>query len=445
MNHARHRLMLLLLAAFLGAGPALAAAAEPESYTLNIYYEGGGKTVQVQDLIDLIHTLAANADVKWDLAAGIMVIENGSQKIQVLASVPTVIVNGQEKTVSRKVLVRQDGVYIPIDTVKLVFDAMGVNFDIKDETPAGEPAPTPAPTGNTPAVPLPGVPLAQPTPPPVPRPPVPVATPDAPLPTPAAAVGVTSATQGPEVAMAVPAVPIPKVLPSFKAAPADAGGAVTADLPPLQPPASQAAKITGLTWGQLADLTHRTPPRRLTIVYDGPFRSAAETLAEQWRRTAGLEVNLVPVNNLRRDSDGLVSRVAATQPELLIDLVNSPLEDKDLDGETFAVWTVHHALWPKDRAPAGRTPAATSLYLRHEFQSMALGSLLRFELGRQFPSRTITYELSPSYLLRRVDAPAAVVLIPGAGDAESGKRLVSAVSEAVGAYLRGMSRFSAGR
>lgn len=74
---------------------------------------------------------------------------------------------------------------------------------------------------------------------------------------------------------------------------------------------------------------------------------------------------------------------------------------------------------------------------------MALGSLLREKLGQQFPNQEITYELAPSYLMRRLDAPAATVLVPGEGRDERTQRLADAAAAAIAAYVRGMSRFSA--
>ena len=411
--------------------PPPAVAAEQESYTLNIYNEGGGKTVLMQDLIDLIHTLAADADVKWDLAGGIMLIESGKQKIQVLSRTPVVIINGQQKVVPQPVLVRQEGVYIPIKTVQLIFDSMSINFDIKDESPGTEPtpAPTPVPAANPsiPAVPLPQLtPTPQATP--VPVTPAPPATPPPVAPTPAA----------------TPTAAIPKILPSFKDKTLGQGRTGTPEEPPLQPPGTLAGKI-GLSWSQLADVAHRTPPHQVTLVHDAALGSLGEALADKLRQGAGLEVELVPVNNSRRDSDGLVTRVAATKPGLVIDLISSPLAAKGGEGETFTVWTVHDALWPQDRESGRGGASELTHYRRHEFQSMALGSLLKSYLGEQFPNQAIVYELAPAYLLRRLDAPAATVLVPGEASAETTRRLAEAVGRAVTAYVQGMSRFSGAR
>lgn len=433
MKFNRSALFALLLAGLLAGAAAPAAPPSQESYTLNIYNEGGGKAVLMQDLIDLIHSLAADADVKWDLTAGIMLIETGSQKIQVLSRSAAVIINGEHKAVSRPVLVRQEGVYIPIETVSMVFDALGVDFDIKDEGAA------PAAKPSVPEVPdLPSGPSATPTPAPTPQP-TPVLTP-APTPPPAAQTPTATATPAP--AMATPG---PKILPSFKpkAVPPATPGA-PADETPLQAPDALAGRI-GLTWGQLADPAHRHAPRRITIVHDSSLRATAEALAEQLRGEQMLSVELVAVNSSRRDSEGLVSRVAATQPELLIDLVSDPLAGGGEDAKTFTVWTVHEALWPQDRETRGAATSDTTRYRRHEFQSMALGSLLRTNLGRQFPNRAVVFELSPAYLLRRVDAPSAMVLTPADSDGENRTKLVQALGATVTAYVSGMSRFSAGR
>lgn len=431
-------LTLLILA------PAQAAPAPEaqESYTLNIYNEGGGKAVLMQDLIDLIHRLSPGAEVKWDLAGGILLIETTSQHIQVLSRAAAVIINGQQSAVSRPVLVRQEGVYIPVDTVRKVFDALGVSFDIQDDTtpaePQATPSPTPAAPTPAPAVPaVPGVPLNRTAPTPLPTAaPTPTLKPS---PTPAVAAPATSGSQA--LAMA-PAVP--KIMPSYKDKAQAQGGATAGDQTPLQPPGEMAGRI-GLTWSQLSDAAHRTPPQRITIVHDTEFRTLGDMISEKLAQALGIEVNLVAVNNSRRDSDGLVSRVAGTNPGLVIDLENSPQPGKSDEGGTFVVWTVHDALWPADRETGKGAATDTTRYRRHEFQSMALGSLLRTYIGKQFDNRTVVYELSPSYLMRRLDAPSATVLIPGEDGREQNPRLAEAVSNAVANYVQGMMRFGPGR
>jgi hypothetical protein len=65
-------------------------------------------------------------------------------------------------------------------------------------------------------------------------------------------------------------------------------------------------------------------------------------------------------------------------------------------------------------------------------------------LAARFPDRPIVYEMAPDFLLRRVDAPAADVLVPVKGEAGAGTplapvdRLAQAIADAVVDYAEGI-------
>src|SRR5690606_6854637 len=115
----------------------------------------------------------------------------------------------------------------------------------------------------------------------------------------------------------------------------------------LQPPPSLAGKI-GLSWGQLADVAHRQPPREVTLVYDQALAAAAQLAQTKLADGSGLNVTLVEAPSPRRDSEGVIGPALGSAPQLLVDLMLLPA---DSDGQEFHVWTVHDALWPQDRGP----------------------------------------------------------------------------------------------
>jgi hypothetical protein len=277
---------------------------------------------------------------------------------------------------------------------------------------------------------MPALDLASTSPPAVPS--VPVAPP-----------GATPAGLGPSETAAPPPV-VPHVQPTYQDKPANKP-ATAGEEPPLEPPAALAGKI-GLGWGQLADIAHRTPPRRITLVCDGVQESLAQQLSQKLQRTVGAEVTVLLASSAKRNDPTLLSHVLDSRPDLFLDLLACPPpQSAGQDTETFTVWVVHEALWPQDRESGRESRAPQLQYRRHQFQSLALGSLLRTELGRQFRDQTVLYELAPAYLLRRVGAPSAAVLVPAEGsgssvEADQSKRLANAIANAITTYVHGMQR-----
>jgi hypothetical protein len=142
--------------------------------------------------------------------------------------------------------------------------------------------------------------------------------------------------------------------------------------------------------------------------------------------------------------------VRASRPELLIDLMVNPADGQGGEDIVAAsVWVVHEALWPGDRGAQSDSPLPHHRYLLHEYQGIGLGSLLRDQLGRRFPDRVVLFELAPLYLLRRVDAPSAGVVVSVSG-AEQMDRLehrreallAESIIEAATDYIRSMDAFS---
>ena len=434
---------------------------QQDSFTLNITNEGGVDMVLMQDLFKVVKQLFPEADLRWDPGVGIMQIEADRKKIQVLSRYPSIIIDGRSKTMPHPVKIRQGHVLLPVETVQALLGALGINFDYSKEkestsAPLATSTSTSASTIHAPAVPTTLLApargnVATTTPAPVvtplaelqltPTPPAPVPTPTPPLAPPLAEAGKTtdSTAHPPESAP-------PVVLPNFaqgtnKPAPAAAPSSES----PLEPPNALAGKI-GLSWGQLTDIVHRTPPRRITLICDKAFEKLGQEISQELQVGLPSEVSLLVTTASTRADETLLSRVQSSQPDLVIDLMASPVPAiADESAETPTVWVVHEALWPQDREAKKGDNNLDQRYRRHQFQSLALGSLLRTELGRQFPEHPVPYELAPSYLLRRVDAPSAEVLIPTstgeeAQDSEKTKQLASAVSGAVRSYIRGMQQ-----
>jgi hypothetical protein len=191
----------------------------------------------------------------------------------------------------------------------------------------------------------------------------------------------------------------------------------------------------------LADLNHRQPPRRITLVCDRSLEPLAHGLESDLRLNLDVEISVVVAPMARRDSDSLLSSAVLSKPDLLVDLLAVPAEVETEQDQPFYVWVVHEALWPQDRKLEGGMRGMAQNYRRHQFQSLALGSRLRTELGQEFSGRMIFYELAPSYLLRRTDAPSAAVLIPRKADEAASSvddRIARAIAGAIRTYIRGM-------
>ena len=198
----------------------------------------------------------------------------------------------------------------------------------------------------------------------------------------------------------------------------------------------------GLSWAQLADLAHRRPPSRVLIVADRELERAAQVVADGLR-SEGLEAEVIVPPLRARAGSGLVEQVTTRRPDLVVDLMAAANAEAAEQSEgALSIWVVNSALWPQDQGPAATALEGPRVYRRHEFQSLALGSLLRTHVGDLFKEAPVTYELAPLYLLRRVDAPAAAVHVPteAATDAEQSERVGQAVLAGVADYIRGMAR-----
>lgn len=468
------------------AAPAASSEAPPETFNLDITNEGGVHMVLMQKLFKVVKQLFPDAEERWDPASGIMRIEADGKVLDILSRASAVVIDGHSKSVPHSVVIRQGNVKIPLETVKMVLDTLGVEFDIKKEeedaaalpaAPLPTPAPTAAPKSNAPAIPTsilsadkettPAASALSKTAPPAQAQATPVPKPARPTPTPtqptspllanSSTIPITASAIPQDGKVAAQATPAAKpassapavVLPSFQEKSAEPAqpAAATANETPLEPPTALAGKV-GLSWGQLADLAHRAPPRRITLVCDAAQKDLAQDLSASLQQGRPTEVTVLVAPSSQRTDQALLDSVVSSRPDLLLDLVVSPKPAGAEDAETYVVWAVHEALWPQDRE-GGKTAAAQSQqrYRRHQFQSLALGSLLKREIGNQFQERSVVYELAPSYLLRRVDAPSAEVLIPtpegekaNKGSTSRQSRLVEALSTAVGNYIHGMER-----
>ena len=495
---------LLFLAALALAAPpptpqsAATPAAREESFTLELIRDRSGDVVRMPNLLALLdHLFPGAVASRWNPLDEILHIEAKGRAFDLLARRPVVLVDGTMNVLARPIMLRQGEIRIPVESVALVLRTLGVEFEINAPTPTPASSPTPVTIGTPPTLPatsvtpqpavsLGGVPLGatsatlplpatqpSPTPPPVVTAPTPVdptllAATATPQPTATESGAVNAVSTGPVTAitaasqtLAAAATPPPLVtLPTrteettmpmpVLAQSSFLGGPGAA----LEPPPALAGRI-GLSWGQLADLVHREPPSRLTIVCDGTLEDLARDAAERAQNDAGIVATVLVAPSARRDGEYLASRLVESRPDLLVDVMAGPpaIAEAAADGAggevggapAFQVWVVHEFLWPRELAGGALAPdPATQRYRRHEFQSLALGSLLRGELGHQFPDRVVLYDLAPLVLLAGTDAPSAAVLVPVGADRKvepsSVERISRAVAAAVTDYVRGMRR-----
>jgi hypothetical protein len=194
----------------------------------------------------------------------------------------------------------------------------------------------------------------------------------------------------------------------------------------------------GLSWGQLIDVAHRRPPGTVLIVCDATIEALGQRVVglvnEQHEMTGDLLVATAP----RRDQEALVNEIAARRAELVLDLIAAPAGAGD---NQVMIWTVHEALWPGDAQRRGDD--ITLRYKTHQFQNLALGSLLRSQIGQTFPEGRPSYELAPLFELRRTNAPCAAVMVAPrmliAQDGTPRERLARGLAAALRDYHRGMA------
>lgn len=406
------------------APPAATAAPAGGEVTVNmtLITEGGETFVVMQDLLVAIKSFDPQADGNYDPTHQMLRLKAGGKQIDVLRQ-NYLVIDQKMENVDRGLAVRQGRVLIPESTVRRIVSVL--NMVVIDQTP------TPAATVAPPRPVLPTVPInaiGSPTLSATPLAPT-TRTTTAVMPTTAPATAATVAPRQPPV-LIVPSLPMRARTPAAE------GEA------PLQPPSALAGSI-GLSWSQLADLAHRQPPSRVTIVCDRLLAPVAQRVATDLHERVQVDSSVVTVSGGQRAQDALVGQVDSSQPQLVVDLMVSQQASgrADAPGE-IGIWVVNSSLWPPSAIPGD---GAAQAFKAHEFQSMALGSLLRTEFGRQFSEQTISYGLAPSYLLRRVNSPSAAVLVSLAAKQDSvepdrAERIAVAVSTAVVSYIHGMSR-----
>ncbi|MCE5231096.1 hypothetical protein LLG95_16080 [bacterium] len=450
MNLSTHRLprpWAILLALFWAVLTIPAHAQTPAgstgTVTMTPISEGGQNYVVMQDFLAAIQHFDPQASGTYDPGQQMLRLRAGGKQIDILRG-PNIVVDRRLESADRGLILRQGKVLIPEPTVIRVFGLLNVDVSRDGKGAAATPAPPaaipPQARPSLPTVPINALgattlavtPTVKPTTSTAARTPAPAL--------PAASAPTTSTTAAPVVPTVQPRQPVMMMPSQPHSARRDQPSGAEA---PLQPPPALAGKI-GLSWSQLADLAHRQPPSRVTIVCDRLLEPVAQQVGKDLDERVQVQSSIVIVPGGQRAQDALVAQVGNQQPELVIDLMASrQASEKAGDVNEYSIWVVNSSLWP-DRKSAGSDPAAQR-YGLHEFQSLALGSLLRTELGRQFSDQTITYGLAPSYLLRRVNAPSAAMLIPIAKKADSveperSERISTAVSNAVVAYIQGMGQ-----
>ncbi|MEN6627981.1 MAG: hypothetical protein ABFD69_17280 [Candidatus Sumerlaeia bacterium] len=438
------RILMLLAAVILAARFAAAQTAAPTpsgEVTMTLISEAGEHYLLMQDFLRVVQHFDPQARGGYDSRSQSVRINAGGKQFDILGRQPAIVIDGRMSGVDRQLTLREGRVLVPEATVRKVLTALNIEVSGEGQkAPASVPAapapvaatPTPTPAPAVPALPdIPTGVLNRPTPTPSP-------TPTA---APTAAPAIAEPTPEPTVAPAPPDEARRTVIVPSRPEPRQKKSPSNGDEAVLQPPQALAGTV-GLSWAQLSDLAHRQPPSRITIVCDRALEPIAQKIGQELEERIQLESSVLIAPNGQRAQDSLVTQVYGQSPQLVIDVMATrPASQKADDPKSYAIWVVNSALWPERQSGE---PVAQR-FAQHEFQSLALGSLLRTELGRQFPDQTIAYELAPSYLLRRVDAPSAAVVVPmGARqetpDPEDAGRVASAVASAVIAYVHGMSR-----
>jgi hypothetical protein len=364
-------------------------AAASLDLSLEVRSEPDGSYVTFAELIRVIRQIDAQAQSRWDGLAGVFRVEAQGRSLQALSNQPVLVVDGRTVAVDKPIRVMSGVALVPLESVNAILGALGIDLAL-DEEPAGPSMGSPEGPGTV-------------------------------------AEALTRRR------------PRPGMLSPDDSLLGEIGRPAMAqlDLPQVGP------SVAGLTWSQLADRAHSRPPRRVTIAYDREMEGLARRLGAQVQRIGDLEITLLDVRG-RRDDDALLIRIAQSRPDVFLDLVSTPAGGEAAGaGLAFEVWSVHEALWGSGPAPAtGQTaPPIHELYRVHQFHNLALGSVLRTELARGFPGGAVRHELAPSYLLRRVDAPSAAIVVPadyGQGDDRELDRVVRALAGGFAGYYSGV-------
>lgn len=382
--------------------PAHTAQSEEASPSLEVQSEPDGSYVTFAELLRVIRDVDPEAQARWDGLLGVFRIDALGRNLQALSNQPVLVIDGKTISVEKPIRVKSGIALVPVESVNEIFRALEFEFALPED-PRAAPS-IGAPSSERPAE-------------------------DA-----SAAAGTGPTGDDPLSRRR----PRPSMLSAEESLLPDVGKTAMAQLDIPQVGTS----VAGLTWDELTDYAHPRPPRRMTIVYDPGFESLARLFGALAQRVGEMEISLVGVQG-RRDDRRLLSQVAQSRPEVLIDLISSPPAGGEGSGRDFEVWTVHEALWISPGKPSSESQARPmqDLYAAHQFHNLALGSVLRTELARGFPDGTVRHELAPCYLLRRIDAPSAAVVVPEefsrAGE-QATERIARALAGGFAGYYMGV-------
>lgn len=348
----------------------------PQSVSFEIIEEPDGEYVSLSGFLELLQTIDPKAQGEWDGQLRLVRIDALGHKLQALASRPAVLVDTTYRSAPKPVRFKDGAALLPMTTVAVLFEALGIAFDLE-----GAPPPERPPDGAGPLLFAASDPFDR-------------------------------SQQGPSG-------------------------------PEFQMP-ERLEEVEGLTWGQLADYAHRSPPRRLLFVCEPELLALAQKSGAYISRATDLDFDALVLE--RHPDAELLERIAGSGADLLIQLLKNRGGDTQQPGG-FEVWAVHEALWP---APPALEPGQTSrsenspgqdLYQVHQFHNLAFGSMLRREVAKAFPGVRTRYTLGPLYLLRRVDMPSAAVLVPqgiAPGESPDFDRTARAIAGGVVGYYLGM-------
>jgi hypothetical protein len=473
-----------------------------ETINLELQQEGDNLLVLLQDFIKLMKDLFPDCEVKWNPLAGVLSANVKHHRLQATSGRRIIFLDRKARIVQQPIMVKEGRVLIPVKTVQLMLETLKVPFEIElpeKPTEPGEPdspeiteltespdvpesklEPDNAPSGSIPQPEYESISGTDPAPSPETPDPLNLlkenpATSGSAFVTPNPSMEIFQLTDEPTSFSEDPGSVSPATGdfhgdPGFEPVveaihkadgPTKAPTVVLPSLPDipkpvkptgnqnltLQPPKVLAGRI-GLSWGQLADWLHRQPPRNITIIHDPETAAIADLIKDLALQSVDYFTRQVEIKDGGRSRFSVLRDIQSTDPELCIDLINMSIPaDSRVSHETFRVWVVHEALWPQDTQPRDEMASDTKVYRNHQYQALALGSLIRSELGQQFPDQLISYELAPSWLLRRLNAPSAGILIPSVAGESSGEkrdsadlRIATAIHSALTAYVRGMEK-----
>lgn len=405
----------------------LETAAAPT--TIVVHEEPDGSYLSFNNFLTIIQTFDPTARGEWDGLMGMFRLTVSGRSLQVLANQPVLVIDGRYRPVEKPLRVRGATVLVPLESARIIAETIGLALELEQATSRAQTS-----TPRKVAPPARGADAALPS-----------FTPSSPDPsqTRAAARLHTARSDKPERADATPTDSEAPLLGGLRSNRLLTGISIVSPrlgeaLAPIQIPAV-GASVAGLTWGQLVDFAHDRAPDRIVLTSDSILEPLADRIAQFVTRALAADVAVIVIED-RRHIDSILSDLNNQNPDIVLDLIADSTARGGGDG--FALWTVHEALWPGigSSEDAAARPL-NELYRIHQFQSLALGSMLRGELARGFPNREIRHSLAPVYLLRRSDAPSASLVIPVGVFENDGAELDRCARAAAGgliAYCRGI-------